>query len=145
MPRCRLYSIVLTLALIAGLASSPACASAPPKIVTAANADLIAVTAVHAVVQAEAAAFTAGAYDSAKHQTYVAALLKVVQSEKVLTDALKTWNAASGQPMPQVVAIAVTSIQQILSDLAPLIPQNSAIASLAASANVAIAALIGGK
>lgn len=134
--------------LVAGLGADvlilPACASAPP-LVTAANADLIAVSAVHAVVQAEASAFKAGAYDSARHQTYVAALLKIAQSEKVLTDALKTWNAASGQPMPQIVSIAVQSIQQILTDVTPLIPTNSTIGALAASANAAIAALTGGK
>jgi hypothetical protein len=115
------------------------------KLVAAANAEHVAVTAVHAVVQAEAQAFRSGAYDNAHHQTYVAALLKVVQSEKALNDALMTWNAASGQPMPAVVSIAVQSLQKIIGDVTPLIPANSPVGSLVASANAAIAALTGGK
>jgi hypothetical protein len=133
--------LILTLGL--GATLLPACTS--NKLVVAANAEHVAVVSVHAVIQAEAAAFEAGAYDNTKHQTYVAALLKVTQSEKALNDALMTWNAASGQPMPQVVSIAVQNIQKILTDVTPLIPANSAVASLAASANAAIAALTGGK
>lgn len=129
---------VLTLTL-----SVSACAS--NKLVGAANAEHVAVVSVHQVIQAEASAFKAGAYDNAKHQTYVAALLKVTQCEKALNDALMTWNAASGQPMPQVVSIAVQSLQKILSDVTPLIPANSSIRALVDSANAAIAALTGGK
>lgn len=115
------------------------------KLVTATNAEHITVTAVHAVVQAEAQAYQAGAYDAAHHQTYVAALLKVTQAERSLNDALTGWNAAAGQPMPAQVTIAVQSLATILVDVTPLIPQNSAVASLAASATGAIQALAGGK
>jgi hypothetical protein len=126
------------------LSFAPACASAPP-IVNAANTEHIAVTAVHAVIQAEAAAFKAGAYDNAKHQTYVAALLKVGQSEKALNDALKVWNASSGQSIPTVVAIAIQNISTILADVTPLLGTNQTLAALASTASVAIQALAGGK
>lgn len=135
-------ALVLGAVLGAGVVVS-SCASAP--IVSATGAEHVAVTAVHGVVQAEARAFATGAYDNAKHQQYVSALLKVVQSEKALNDALMTWNAASGQPMPAVVSIAVQSIQKILADVSPLIPTNSTIGALVASANAAIGALTGGK
>lgn len=138
-----LLAIALTVgAALAGCGSAPA-NQAP--IVFAVNGEHIAVTAVHAVVQTEAQAFRSGAYDNAKHQTYVAALLKIVQSEKVLNDALRTWNAASGQPMPQIVSLAVQNLQQIIADVTPLIPASSSVASLVASANAAVAALTGGK
>jgi hypothetical protein len=118
------------------------CASAP--IVTTTNGEHLAVTAVHAAVQAEAQAFAAGAYDAAHHQTYVAALLKVTQAEKVLNDTLKVWSAASGQPMPAVVAAAVASLSTILADVTPLIPTNSPAAPLLTSVTAAIEALSGG-
>ena len=142
-PGPRFPAVLLAAVLGAGMLVS-SCASSH-GLVVAANAEHVAVVSVHAVVQAEAQAFAAGAYDNAHHQTYVAALRKVVQSEKALNDALQTWNAASGQPMPQVVSIAVQNLQRILSDVTPLIPQNSAVASLVATANAAIAALTGGK
>lgn len=134
--------LVLALAGGAGLVL-PSCASAP--IVHAANAEHLAVTAVHAVIQAEAAAYRAGAYDDAHHQQYVAALLKVTLAEKALNDALTGWNAGSGQPMPAQVTIAVQSLTLVLADVTPLIPQNSQAAALAASATAAIQALAGGK
>lgn len=112
------------------------------KLVVAANAEHLAVVSIHAVVQAEAAAFKAGAYDAAHHQTYVAALLKVNASEKALNDALMTWNAASGQAMPQIVAIAVANLSTILSDVSPLLPADN---PLLLNATAAIRALTGGK
>ncbi len=120
------------------------CASAPP-IVNVTNAEHITVTAVHAVIQAEAAAFKASAYDNAKHQTYVAALLKVTQSEKALNDALMAWNAASGQPIPAVVSIAIQNVSTILADVLTLTGQNPQLAALVSSLSVAIQALAGGK
>jgi hypothetical protein len=141
-PTMRLPVVLLAAVLGAGVLTS-SCTS--NKLVNAVNAEHVAVTTVHAVVQAEAQAFRAGAYDNARHQTYVAALLKVVQSEKALNDALMTWNAASGQPMPQVVSVAVVSLQQILRDVTPLVPSNTSVGALVASANAAIAAITGGK
>lgn len=136
--------LLMLLAVLGGLGLVlPACASAP--IVKAANAEHLAVTSVHAVIQAEAAAYSAGAYDSAHHQSYVTALLKVTQAEKALNDALTGWSAASGQPMPAQVAIAVQNVALVLADVAPLIPHNSPVATLAASATAAIQALAGGK
>lgn len=126
------------------LVGSIGCASSN-ALVNAANAEHLAVTSVHAVVQAEAQAFKAGAYDNAHHQTYVAALLKVTQSEQALNDALMTWNAASGQPMPAMVSIAVEHLATILADVTPLIPQNSTVGTLAADATAAIRALSGVK
>lgn len=137
-------SVVLLVAALSAAVLVSSCAGMNKLVITT-SGEHIAVVSVHAVIQAEASAFNAGAYDNAHHQTYVAALLKVTQSEKALNDALMTWNAASGQPMPQVVSIAVQSIQKILSDVTPLIPTNSTIGALAASANAAIAALTGGK
>jgi len=136
--------LLLIAALLGAGVLASGCASTPPLVV-AANAEHITVVSVHAVVQAEAQAYAAGAYDSAKHQQYVAALLKVVQSEKALNDALMTWNAASGQPLPAVVTVAVQNLSAILADVAPLIPANSAAATFAQSASVAITALTGGK
>lgn len=134
--------LILILALAGALPFS-GCASAP--IVNVTNAEHIAVTAVHGLVTAEANAFKAGAYDNAHHQTYVAALLKVTQSEKALNDALMVWNAASGQPMPAIVALAIQNVSVIAADLGPLIPQNSAIASVVNAATAAIRALAGAK
>jgi hypothetical protein len=142
LPSVRLPVVLLAAVLGAGVLTS-SCSS--NKLVNAVNAEHVAVTAVHAVVQAEAQAFRAGAYDNAHHQTYVAALLKVVEAEKALNDALTGWNAASGQPMPAHVTIAIGSLASILSDVTPLIPQHSTIASLATSATAAIQALAGGK
>ncbi len=131
--------LILAVALLA----STACAG--NQLVTATNAEHVAVVSVHATIQAEAAAFKAGAYDNSHHQTYVAALLKVTQSEKALNDALTVWNAASDQPMPAQVTVAVRGLALVLSDVAPLMPTNSAAATFGATLSAAIAALSGGK
>src|SRR5256885_12972950 len=144
-PRSTLFPYTtLFRSLLGSGAFVSACASAPP-IVIAAYSEHVAVAAVHAVIQAEAAAFQSGAYDNARHQQYVAALLTITQAEQTLNDALKTWNAASGQPAPQVVPIAIEHLSTILADVTPLIPANSTVGVLAANATLAIRALSGGK
>lgn len=135
--------MILVAMLGAGLLVS-SCANNPP-IANAANASYIAAISVDGVIQAEAAAFKAGAYSTASHQTYVAGLLKIAQGERALNDALKTWNLASGQPAPAVVALALTSLRTIVADLTPLIPTNSTIGALVASATTAINLITGGK
>jgi hypothetical protein len=101
------------------------------------------VQAVDAVVKAEAAAYKAGAYSQAQHQKYDAALLKVVQGEKATNDALTTWSASSGQPMPVAVLNAVKGLQKVSADIQPLAPSNSAVAALAANVSAALSLLLG--
>lgn len=141
LPGKRIAAVLLSVCL--GVMAS-ACANNPP-IVNTVNAEHITVVSVHAVIQAEAAAFSANAYSAATHQQYVAGLLKIAQSEKALNDALQTWNLASGQPAPAVVALALTNLRTIVADLTPLIPTNSTIGALIASATTAINLITGAK
>lgn len=138
---------IAALLLVACLgAMAAACgANHNPPIVNAANAEHVTVVSVHAVIQAEAAAFKAGAYDNATHQQYVAVLLNVAQSEKVLNGALKVWNQASGQPAPAVVALALSSLRKIVADVTPLLPTNNSIGALVVTATTAINLITGGQ
>lgn len=131
------------LILILALSLAPACASTP--IANATRAAHISVVTVHAVVQAEANAFMAGAYDNAHHQKYVSALLKVTEAEKALNDALRAWNQFSGEPMPAIVAQAINTLTAILTDLSTLLPQSAPIASFLTATTQAIVALSGAK
>jgi hypothetical protein len=129
-------------AVLAGAITLPACASAG-AVRGATVAETAAVQAVHATIQTEAAAYAAGAYDRATHEKYLRALQTTVQAERALNDALLGWAQTQNQPMPTAVVQAVRALAGVLNDLQPLIPKNSAAATLAASLTQTISLLTG--
>ncbi len=77
----------------------------------------------HAVKQDELAAYHAGTYDKAQHQTYAKAILAALQAGNALNDAIDTWRqAAPGTPAPQIVATTIAGLQQIVTDLSGILP-----------------------
>lgn len=123
-----------------GLVSLPSCATT--GLVPTTQGAHIAVVSVHGIIDAEDKAFHAGVIDLDHHQIYVAGLLKLVESEQVLNDALRAWNASAGQPMPTIVADAIFSLGVIVDDLKPL-AGTSAAAPLLSTLSSTIALLKG--
>lgn len=134
-------SYIVALALVA----APGCASSGTTLATTTSAAHVAVLSVHVLIDAERQAFAAGAYDLEHHALYVDGLLKLAQSELVLNDALQTWNASQGQPMPTIVADAIFSLGVITSDLTPLVATNSAIAPFLQTIATSVTTLKGGQ
>lgn len=120
-----------------------ACASGS-KLQTVVSGETIGVKAVHVVIVTEEDAYKAQAFSSAQHQKNIAALQRVVASERGLNDALRAWNANQGQPVPAVVIAAVNALSTVLSDLQPLLGSNPTLTLLLSNIATAVADLTKG-
>lgn len=147
MPRRLPIRLLVPVLVLAALAV--ACASTQPALKPLVVGETAIVQAIHNVVEAEKAAYAAGAFDRDHHRKYLRAEQRIINGEAALNDALLAWARDTDRVVPEQVKITAGALREMLDDLGdtwtPGTPLGTLVSKVEAAMNLLVPTRLPGQ